>query len=152
MAMPFVPTKGSLSGSSGDLASEDGFPGLKNLEERLSQVRARRVSSEPVESSDAASDESAKKMLALAYRIGTEMVAALIIGVGGGIAIDSWLGTRPWGLIIMFFLGAGSAVSNIYRSINGIGYAIGYRKISGNDEKRQNGSEPSDGRGGGSES
>ena len=46
-------------------------------------------------------------------------------------ALDRWLGTTPWGLIGMFFLGAGAGIVNVYRAVNGIGYAPGYRKQPG---------------------
>jgi ATP synthase protein I len=67
-------------------------------------------------------------MLSLAFRIGTELVAALVVGVGGGVLIDSWLDCRPWGMVIGFVLGAGGGVSNVYRAVNGLGYAVGYQQ------------------------
>jgi ATP synthase protein I len=56
-----------------------------------------------------------------AFRIGVELVAALIVGVGAGLLLDRWLGTAPWFLIVFFFLGAAAGVLNVYRAAAGMG-------------------------------
>lgn len=60
-----------------------------------------------------------------AFRIGTELVAALIVGVGVGYFLDRWLGTAPVFLIVFFFLGAGAGILNVYRAASGIGTLSG---------------------------
>ena len=50
-----------------------------------------------------------------AFRIGVELVSALIVGVGVGLLLDRWLGTAPWFLIVFFLLGAAAGVLNVYR-------------------------------------
>lgn len=74
--------------------------------------------------------------LATAFRIGTELVAAMIVGVGGGLLLDRWLGTAPWGLIVMFFLGAAAGVLNVYRAVTGLGIAAGYGRPPGDNERQ----------------
>ncbi|HEV7371044.1 AtpZ/AtpI family protein [Arenibaculum sp.] len=69
-----------------------------------------------------------RSALGLAFRIGVELVAAMIVGLGGGLLLDRWLGTAPWGLVGMFFLGAAAGIMNVYRTVNGIGMAPGYRR------------------------
>ena len=64
---------------------------------------------------------------AMAFRIGTELVAALIVGVGIGLLMDKWLETAPLFLVVFFFLGAGAGILNVYRAASGIGLAPGYR-------------------------
>lgn len=108
------------------MSNEDGPPGLKELEERVRQARQRSGSTGWKRPAEPSADEKNKGMLSLAFRIGTEMLAAIIFGVGAGILMDDWLGTKPWGLVIMFFLGAAAGVTNIYRSVGGLGYAPGY--------------------------
>ena len=49
------------------------------------------------------------------FKISTELVAALIVGVGMGLIVDNYLGTKPFGLIIFFILGAFAGFLNIYR-------------------------------------
>lgn len=74
-------------------------------------------------------DRGAHGPIGVALRIGTELLAAMVVGVGGGLLFDYWLGTAPWGLIVWFFLGAAAGVLNVYRAISGLGYATGYRRI-----------------------
>lgn len=66
--------------------------------------------------------------LSLAFRIGLELVVAVVIGVLIGWALDRWLGTRPWGTIVFFFLGVATGMVNVWRAISGMGMAIGYRQ------------------------
>jgi len=77
--------------------------------------------------------------MATAWRIGTELVAAMIVGVGGGLLFDRWLGTAPWGLIVMFFFGSAAGVLNVYRAVTGLGIAAGYGRPTGDDNERQDG-------------
>ncbi|MBI1207619.1 MAG: phosphoribosylaminoimidazolecarboxamide formyltransferase [Azospirillum sp.] len=59
--------------------------------------------------------------LAIAFRIGVEMVSALLVGVGLGLLIDHVLGSAPLGMIIMFFFGAAAALRNVYRTVGSLG-------------------------------
>jgi len=59
----------------------------------------------------------------VAFRIGVELVAALVVGVGAGLLLDRWLGSTPWFLIVFFFLGAAAGVLNVYRAASRIGLA-----------------------------
>ena len=56
-----------------------------------------------------------EKALKFGFKISTEIVAALIVGVGIGILVDKFLGTKPFGLIIFFIFGALAGFLNIYR-------------------------------------
>ena len=49
------------------------------------------------------------------FKISTELIAALIVGVGIGLIVDNYLGTKPFGMIIFFILGAFAGFLNIYR-------------------------------------
>ncbi len=67
--------------------------------------------------------------LGFAFRIGTELVAGVVMGVAIGLALDYWLDSRPWFMIVFFFLGAGAGMLNVYRTVTGIGHAVGYEKL-----------------------
>jgi len=64
--------------------------------------------------------------IGLALRIGTELVAGLAVGVAIGLGLDWWLGTKPWFMIVFFFLGAAAGIVNVYRTMSGLGHAVGY--------------------------
>ncbi|OGW60763.1 MAG: hypothetical protein A2638_04675 [Nitrospirae bacterium RIFCSPHIGHO2_01_FULL_66_17] len=65
-----------------------------------------------------AEDDAFRKGLALASRVGLELVAATVIGAGLGYALDRWLGTRPWLLVVGVVLGAAAGFFGIYRLVN----------------------------------
>lgn len=84
-------------------------------------------------------DRASQGPIGVAFRIGAELVAAMIVGVGGGYLIDRWLDTSPWGLIVMFFLGAAAGVLNVYRAVSGLGFAPGYGRVNKNEPRRPDG-------------
>jgi len=49
------------------------------------------------------------------FKISTEIVAALVVGVGIGIIVDNYFGISPFGLIIFFIFGALAGFLNVYR-------------------------------------
>jgi ATP synthase protein I len=100
---------------------------LRDLEERLERARRTREQQSPRPSGDGDIGGS-RSALALAFRIGLELVTAVVIGVALGWAFDSWLGTRPWGMILFFFLGVGAGMTNVYRAVTGLNRAIGLRR------------------------
>ncbi len=65
--------------------------------------------------------------MGLGFRIGLELVVAVFVGVAIGWAIDRWLGTRPWGLLVFLFLGIGAGMTNVYRVVKGLGMTVGYK-------------------------
>ena len=53
-----------------------------------------------------------------AFKLGTELVAAVGVGTIIGFILDSWFGTKPWLIIIFFFLGAAAGMLNVVRTAN----------------------------------
>ena len=49
------------------------------------------------------------------FKISTEIIAALVVGVSIGIIVDNYFNTNPFGLIIFFILGALAGFLNVYR-------------------------------------
>jgi len=96
---------------------------LARLGERIDKARAERVRGQP-----AVADRSALQQgLGLGIRIGIELVVAIGVSTGLGWAIDRWLGTRPWGMIVLFFLGVAAGMLNVYRAVTGVRGPVGYR-------------------------
>jgi len=52
-----------------------------------------------------------------AVRVGTEMVASTMIGLGLGFYLDERLGTRPWLLLLFFLFGVTAGFLNLYRVV-----------------------------------
>lgn len=95
-----------------------------NLDERLRRFRDKH----DVASGRSQKPTSNQSGLGFAMRIGMELVAALIVGVGLGLLVDHWLGTKPWFMLVFFVLGAAAGMFNIYRVMSHQGGAVGYRK------------------------
>ena len=81
--------------------------------------------------------------MGIAFRIGLELVSALAVGVGIGYLLDLWLETKPWFLVVFFFIGAAAGVVNVYRAAGSIGLVpptdeagTGNDDGQGPDEKR----------------
>ena len=51
-----------------------------------------------------------------AFKLGTELVAAVGVGTIIGFILDSWFGTKPWLIIVFFFLGAAAGMLNVIRT------------------------------------
>lgn len=95
---------------------------LRELGERLDRAReAQRPASAPA-------DRGTNAALAQGWRVGFELVVAIAVAVFIGWAVDKALGTRPWGMIVFFFLGIAAGMWNVYRTVTGMGQAIGHRR------------------------
>ena len=53
-----------------------------------------------------------------AFKLGTELVAAVAVGTIIGFILDSWFDSKPWLIIIFFFLGAAAGMLNVIRAAN----------------------------------
>ncbi|WP_029075722.1 AtpZ/AtpI family protein [Kaistia adipata] len=55
--------------------------------------------------------------MSVALRVVSEFVSGVMVGAGLGWLVDRWLGTSPWGMIILLLLGFVAGVLNVLRSI-----------------------------------
>ena len=53
-----------------------------------------------------------------AFRLGTELVAAVLVGTIIGFILDNWFDTKPWFIIIFFFIGVIAGILNVIRVAN----------------------------------
>ena len=51
-----------------------------------------------------------------AFKMSTELVAAVAVGTIIGFILDNWFGTKPWLILIFFFVGVFAGISNVIRS------------------------------------
>ena len=86
---------------------------LKRLAERIDAAGKKHAGEAP---------KAPPTPMGIAFRLGTELVAAVFVGGGLGWGIDwafqSWahIQTRPAGLVVMFVLGAAAGIRNVYRT------------------------------------
>ena len=62
-------------------------------------------------------NENDKKGLFMgsAFRLGTELVAAVVVGTIIGFILDNLFGTKPWFIILFFFVGVVAGIVNVIR-------------------------------------
>ena len=51
-----------------------------------------------------------------AFKLSTELVAAVAVGTIIGFILDNTFGTKPWLIIIFFFIGVIAGIINVIRS------------------------------------
>lgn len=83
-----------------------------NLDAFDAKLKAAR---ERIEGSETKELASEGKSLGYGYRLSVELLAGLLVGLGVGYAIDGWLGTRPWFMLVLMILGLGGGVLNVMR-------------------------------------
>ena len=59
--------------------------------------------------------DSRGQSMGSAFRLGTELVASVVVGTIIGFILDNWFGTKPWFIIIFFFLGVIAGILNVVR-------------------------------------
>ena len=62
------------------------------------------------------SQQSSSSNIGTAFKLSTEMVAAVIVGTIIGFILDNWFGTKPWLILIFFFVGVVAGILNVIRS------------------------------------
>lgn len=93
------------------------------LAERIRKAQEARVAAEG--GNRAASQQGDTTALARGLRIGSEFVAAILVGSGIGYLIDQFAGTSPWALLVMFMLGFAAGILNVTRVVAELNAASG---------------------------
>ena len=50
-----------------------------------------------------------------AFKLGTELVSAVLVGTIIGFILDTWFDTKPWLIILFFFLGSIAGILNVIK-------------------------------------
>ena len=81
--------------------------GKDRLKDRLKNARKRlKVEKENPQTSN----------IGQAFKLSTELVAAVLVGTIIGFILDNWFDTKPWLIIIFFFVGVVAGILNVIRS------------------------------------
>ena len=77
-----------------------------------------KIAKSKIKKQDLSNNEKRGSFMGNAFKLGTELVAAVAVGTIIGFILDSWFGTKPWLIIIFFFLGAAAGMLNVFRTAN----------------------------------
>jgi ATP synthase protein I len=86
---------------------------LDKLDAQLKAARERNP--EPVSRSGPSEGKSG---MAMGMRLSAELLAGVLVGLGVGWALDRWLGTGPWLLLVFLLLGTAAGILNVVRAGN----------------------------------
>ena len=54
--------------------------------------------------------------IGVAFKMSTELVSAVAVGTIIGFILDNWFGTKPWLILIFFFVGVITGIMNVIKS------------------------------------
>ena len=83
---------------------------LENLKTRLKIAKSKLQRNK--------SENTDKKGIFLgnAFKLGTELIAAVIVGTIIGFILDNWFGTKPLLIIVFFILGSVAGILNVIKA------------------------------------
>ena len=61
-------------------------------------------------------NENPPSSIGTAFKMSTELVSAVAVGTIIGFILDNTFGTKPWLILIFFFVGVVSGIINVFRS------------------------------------
>jgi ATP synthase protein I len=59
---------------------------------------------------------SLRQGMGIAFRLGTELVVATMLGALMGYAVDSYFDTKPWGMLVGLIFGLAAGCLTVYRT------------------------------------
>ena len=83
---------------------------LKDFKTRL------KIAKSKLKNSSDSDKEKRGTFMGNAFKLSTEFVAAVAVGAIIGFILDSWFGTKPWLIIIFFFLGSAAGMLNVIKT------------------------------------
>ncbi len=60
--------------------------------------------------------QNSKSGMGQAFKMSTELVSSVLVGTIIGFILDNWFGTKPWLILIFFFIGVISGIYNVIKS------------------------------------
>ena len=75
-----------------------------------------KIAKDKLERNKAKKTDDKQSNFGQAFKMSTELVSAVAVGTIIGFILDSWFDTKPWLIIIFFFLGSAAGMLNVIRS------------------------------------
>ena len=88
----------------------------KRLADELAKVKAEDEAEVRAETNAAEN----RKGFAMAVKLSSEFISAIVVGAMLGYLLDYFAGTTPWGMIVLLLLGFCAGVLNVLRSTGAV--------------------------------
>ena len=75
-----------------------------------------RIAKNKIKSRNSNNKIEQKTNIGVAFKMSTELVSAVVVGTIIGFILDNWFGTKPWLILIFFFVGVVAGILNVIRS------------------------------------
>jgi len=85
---------------------------MKNIKEISTRLE---IAKKNLKKNKAKNNSSNAASLGKALKISTELVAAVVVGSTIGFILDNWFDTKPWLIILFFFLGSVAGILNVIK-------------------------------------
>ena len=75
-----------------------------------------KIAKNKVKSRNSEKNMESKSSMGTAFKMSTELVSAVAVGTIIGFILDNWFGTKPWVILIFFFVGVIAGIMNVIKS------------------------------------
>jgi len=75
-----------------------------------------KIAKNKVKSRKSSKNEESSSNMGTAFKMSTELVSAVVVGTIIGFILDNWFGTKPWLILIFFFVGVIAGIMNVVKS------------------------------------
>ncbi|MCX8996316.1 AtpZ/AtpI family protein [Rhizobiaceae bacterium BDR2-2] len=99
---------------------EDREDSLDERRKRLGASLKRIRTDETMEAKAEASSEESRKGFAVAMKLSSEFISAIVVGAALGWFVDWYFGWTPWGMIFFLLLGFCAGVLNVLRATGAV--------------------------------
>tara|TARA_B100001996_G_scaffold217231_1_gene166994 strand:- start:68 stop:355 length:288 start_codon:yes stop_codon:yes gene_type:complete len=86
---------------------------MKKFEDLKTRLR---IAKSKIDKKSLNNNNKSASSLGIAMKLSTEMVAAVVVGTIIGFILDTWFDSKPWFIIIFFFVGVVAGITNVIRS------------------------------------
>ena len=74
------------------------------------------IAKSKISKKDLYNDKERPSSIGAAFKLSTELVSAVVVGTIIGFILDTTFGTKPWLILIFFFVGVITGIVNVFRS------------------------------------
>ena len=74
------------------------------------------IAKEKIKSKYFPKQKNTNSNIGFAFKMSAELISAVAVGTIIGFILDNWFGTKPWLILIFFFVGVVAGILNVVRS------------------------------------